>query len=282
MDDLTPPLLTAIREIRWHLLSGHSIKESVGAYFNQHSDELAVRLHELWALKLQGHAGPGRALSSHRAQALWELIERAHLGQPILEPLGALEDDVEAAVAADLDLHVATLPFKALVPLLMFQFPAFALLLIGPLLRDLARYSLALALAFAVAGAQARAEALSTAALRKMAGAKTAGDIEKIRNAFDDLRILRMACDLQLKERSIPTACYQALELEQKWGLSSKSHAARIRVRIDRRCADAARRFQGLASPLSKDVSTKCRTSVARAKELKEYQQSDQHEWRGS
>lgn len=282
MDDLTPALLIAIREIRWHLLAGRSIKESINAYLSTHADEFSVRLHEFWSLKIQGHAPVcGQKFASHRAQALWDLIERAYHGQPILEPLALLEDDVEAAATADLEMHVATLPFKALIPLLLLQFPAFALLLLGPLLRDLTRYSMIFILA-AVGlslAPTAGADTLSSAAFRKISQTRKVRDLDQIRISFEQLRTLRMACEFQLKEGSVPSACYEALELERKWGLSSSSHSTQIRERIDRRCEEAAKKQQGLNGVLPKAVSAFCRTNVTRAKELRDYQQFD---WRGS
>ncbi len=138
MDDLTPPLLTALREVRWQLLSGKSMRDSVAEYVSHHSDPFALKLRELMVLKQQGTldwATQGFANQYHKA--FWNLLARGLSGHPVLEPLSNLEDEVDRAALADLDVHVATLPFKALLPLLFFQFPAFVILLIGPLLREL-------------------------------------------------------------------------------------------------------------------------------------------------
>jgi hypothetical protein len=275
MDSLTPPLLTAIREIRWHLQAGRSIKESVQAYLRSQHDEFSVKLNELWSRKVQGQEPPDIAFANHRAQALWELIDRAYRGQPILEPLTILEDDVEATALSDLELHVATLPFKAMIPLLLLQFPAFAVLLIGPLLRDLMRYSLVFLAVILVSPRSGQAEALSSLTLKKMIKAKNAQDLDQIVRGFDDLRILRMACDLQLKSKTVPASCYQALALEKKWGLSSPAKTAQMRERIDQRCAEAAEKFSGLDGLDRSSLSSSCRLAVARAKELRQY-------WRGS
>ena len=47
--------------------------------------------------------------------------------------------EVEAAAELELQAHVAQLPLKVLLPLLFFQFPAYLLLLLGPVLRELSR-----------------------------------------------------------------------------------------------------------------------------------------------
>ena len=79
--------------------------------------------------------GPGGVY----ARALWDLVDRGLAGEPISSALLALHDEVARAARAELELHVATLPFKMLIPLLLFQFPAHLLLLLGPMLRDLTR-----------------------------------------------------------------------------------------------------------------------------------------------
>lgn len=61
------------------------------------------------------------------------------MGQPVLDHLAALEDEITKAADAELDIHISTLPFKMLIPLLLFQFPAYLVLLLGPALRELTR-----------------------------------------------------------------------------------------------------------------------------------------------
>jgi hypothetical protein len=64
-------------------------------------------------------------------------VERGCNGQPVIEYLEGLEKEIDFASHAELDLHISTLQFKALIPLLLFQFPAYLVLLLGPLLREL-------------------------------------------------------------------------------------------------------------------------------------------------
>lgn len=139
MEDLTPPLLNAIREVRWRLLTGRSMKESVLLYLDTAGDEFAARLREWWALTTQGRAPGDSAFPTHLQKAFLNLLERGLSGQPTLEHLSALESEVEDAAESELELFLAALPFKVLLPLLIFQFPAYLILLLGPLLRDLTR-----------------------------------------------------------------------------------------------------------------------------------------------
>jgi hypothetical protein len=130
----------AVREVRWLMSAGHSMKESVRRYLENSNDEFAADLRERWTLKWQtvsSTRAESKPFVSPYRSAFWELIERGCSGQPVLEALSALEDEIERAANADLDRHVSTLPFKLLPALLLFQFPAFLLLLLGPLWREL-------------------------------------------------------------------------------------------------------------------------------------------------
>jgi hypothetical protein len=137
MEDLTPPLLYAVRELRWQMNAGRAMKEAFQCYLDGKLDPLSLELRRNWVLKQKG--GPIPHLRSHYAQSFWNLVERGLAGQPTHEALGILEAEVQRAAEAELDEHLAALPFKVLIPLLLFQFPAYLLLLLGPALRELNR-----------------------------------------------------------------------------------------------------------------------------------------------
>jgi len=141
MENLTPPLLRALREVRWVMSSGKSMKEAFQTYLEHTQDPLAAHLRQLWIIKSQGGKPNSGAppLPTYLQRAFWDLIERGCAGQPTMEALKALEYEVESRAQAELDDHLATLPFKALLPLLLLQFPAYLILLLGPILRELQR-----------------------------------------------------------------------------------------------------------------------------------------------
>jgi len=143
MENLIPPLLRALRELKWTMNSGKSMNEAFPLYLDRTNDDLASRLRQLWILKNQSvrpHLlSSNELLPTHFQRAFWQLVERGTRGEPTLEALNALETEVEKAAQAELDEHLAVLPFKVLLPLLLFQFPAYLLLLLGPLLRELQR-----------------------------------------------------------------------------------------------------------------------------------------------
>lgn len=141
MESLTPPLLHALREIKWLINSGKPMKEAFQNYLERTHDPFSAHLREYWILKWQSGRteAPLKPLPTYYQKTFWNLIERGCAGQPTLEALAALEIEVESAAAMELDEHLAALPFKVLIPLLLFQFPAYLLLLLGPLLRELGR-----------------------------------------------------------------------------------------------------------------------------------------------
>lgn len=139
MEDLTPPLLTAVREIRWRISSGRSMREAMRMHLDRTHNSFAQTLREWWTLKAQGRPAGLEKFKTHYQRAFLSLVDRGCAGQPTLEHLTALETEIERAAESELELHVATLPFKMLVPLLLFQFPAYLILLLGPVLRELTR-----------------------------------------------------------------------------------------------------------------------------------------------
>ncbi len=138
MEHVTPPILTAVRELRWQLLSGKATKNAAQEYLTTHNDGFSRKIRELLLLREQNTL-ESRPKPFHNPYhvAFWDLLQRGLDGHPIVEPLSGLETEIERAAELDMEAHIATLPFKALLPLMFFQFPAFLLLLVVPLLRDL-------------------------------------------------------------------------------------------------------------------------------------------------
>jgi hypothetical protein len=70
-------------------------------------------------------------------QSLFHVLGQGLKGQPIHAALQDLEREFEAAAKDDVERHLQLLPLKVLLPLLLLQFPAFLLILLGPILTDL-------------------------------------------------------------------------------------------------------------------------------------------------
>ena len=117
------------------------MRESLRVYLEHEATPFAQLLREWWTLRNQGRPTIEieRRFTTHLQKAFLHLVERGLQGQPTLEHLHTLEKEIEMAAQLELEMHLTTLPFKVLLPLLLFQFPAYLILLLGPLLRDLNR-----------------------------------------------------------------------------------------------------------------------------------------------
>ncbi|MCC7403463.1 MAG: hypothetical protein IT288_03615 [Bdellovibrionales bacterium] len=139
MEGLAPPL-KFILFLRLEIENGNSIRVGLDRYLDRHSGDEMSSLLERWLGQREAWGTAG--LRTHRGWTVWrqsviEVLERGLVGEAILESLGVLEIEVGEAAQAQLENDVSSLPFQALVPVLMFQFPAFMMLLVGPLLQDL-------------------------------------------------------------------------------------------------------------------------------------------------
>jgi hypothetical protein len=141
MEGLAPPLKCLI-EIQSTMSNGESVRQGLMQYLQSASpkDGFATEVRTFLHLWEQGRDWRAR-IASHVAspyrRALLELIASALAGQSILPQLADLKVDMTEACEQDIRHHLELLPLKMLIPLLIFQFPAFLLLLFGPLLRNL-------------------------------------------------------------------------------------------------------------------------------------------------
>jgi hypothetical protein len=138
MENMIPPVLSAVRTVAWLIGSGRSMNEALRLYLQSHEDPFASKIRDLHMALKTGHDIKSD-FSSPWQNAFWDLAVRGCNGQPVLEALRGLEDEVEQAAQAELNDHISTLPFKVMLPLLLFLFPAYLLVLIGPLMRDLSQ-----------------------------------------------------------------------------------------------------------------------------------------------
>ena len=68
---------------------------------------------------------------------LFSILAAGVQGQAILTRLKELRTEIEAQLELDMKAHVESLPMKMLIPLLLCMFPAFLVLLLGPITRNL-------------------------------------------------------------------------------------------------------------------------------------------------
>lgn len=137
MEDLAPPY-HFILELIYDLESGGSVRTSVKKYLETHNNSFCLFLKQ-WLNKQQLDGATlliPKAMSSYQ-KAIWDLLELSQQGASLMVPLYELEKELRFVCEEQLEQHLALLPYKLMIPLLFFQFPALLLLLMGPLIGQL-------------------------------------------------------------------------------------------------------------------------------------------------
>jgi hypothetical protein len=133
------PTLGLILSVRYSIDRGDTVRLALRHYLRHHDDELSRLVAQLFSLKerSQDTAGFKATVKSRYARAVLEVLERGFQGEAILQSLLLLEEEVRSSCQIELEEWSSLLPLKALIPLLLLQFPALLMLLFGPLLRQM-------------------------------------------------------------------------------------------------------------------------------------------------
>ena len=138
MENIAPPLICVL-EIQSSLANGESIRSGFLKYTNSVHDSFSDLCRKFlfawdrgqnWSDLIQNEP------SSYR-RILLELIASGMSGMSIQSQLKELQSEIERGMELEIKRHIELLPLKLMVPLLLFQFPAFLLLLFGPILNQL-------------------------------------------------------------------------------------------------------------------------------------------------
>ncbi len=140
MESLAPPLEVLLL-LRLHLESGESLRLGLKEISQLQQNEFLEVLQE-WLLCLeQGLCTDDliRDLKSPYRRELLRVLELGLQGEPILRRLEELELEMLEASQDEIERFLQKLPVFSLIPVLFLQFPAFILLLMGPILIQLLR-----------------------------------------------------------------------------------------------------------------------------------------------
>ena len=137
MVGLAPPL-KAVLEIRLLIENGNSVSQSIQIYSQSSSEDLFAKEIGVWLFaQSTGREYQNKIFNTFYRRRLLEVLTYGLKGEPILSALSALEEDLIFMCHENLEQHIQKLPLISLIPLLLFQFPAFFMLLVGPLLLNL-------------------------------------------------------------------------------------------------------------------------------------------------
>lgn len=138
MENLAPPL-DLLLNIKMKLSNGESLRMALQnylseeneafrktttswLYFKTHNDLEAIRIYQ--------------SIKSPYRKILLDILWTGLQGNSILIRLEELEKDLVQACKMEIEKKIQVLPIKVLIPLLLFQFPAFLILLLGPIFRN--------------------------------------------------------------------------------------------------------------------------------------------------
>jgi hypothetical protein len=267
MEDLAPPL-SVVLQIVLAMENGHSFRESMRQMLTQTTRS---RFHEClkeWVVRKSHNQSSHNLIRSEKSiyrRALLDLFERGWDGEPILEPLQSLRIEIQGAANAELDYFVATLPFRVMLPLLLLQFPAYLLLLLGPLMTDLFRLM--------------KQSLVVLSLLSHLLAAHSANDVAKVKAQYEDILQSQRICKVQSSQDVVPDACFRALARGKIWGLYTDEQYKELEKKWERQCERVARagifsRDNRLQVRLD-DLSPPCRATVQRARDIQSYRFSD-------
>lgn len=138
MDYLAPPL-NAVLQIQLKIKNGLSVQSAIQSYIKDFPDcSLAIQMG-LWlfCLKTGKHFAQSTLMKKSYRKTLLDILYRGIKGEPILDVLQEFEEELKIVALQDLEQQIQKLPFISLIPLFLFQVPAFFLLLLAPLLLEL-------------------------------------------------------------------------------------------------------------------------------------------------
>jgi hypothetical protein len=136
MESLAPPV-KLILQLRFSIEKGESVRNAIQEYLQMNEDEFSIKISSCLILSSQGRS-IDHILSSEKSsvrKGVLLLVQKGLKGEPIYTQLLALEQESIEQMNQEIESYLAVLPFKMMIPVLLFQFPAFLILLFGPLLK---------------------------------------------------------------------------------------------------------------------------------------------------
>lgn len=137
MEDLNPTL-RLIMSLREGLERGESLRHSLEQFIQHERGELVSRLQKWWFHHNRHHGQETEGFSISQ-QAVLLILERGLQGETIGPALIHLEREVAEKCELEAEEFAQTLSLKCLVPLLLLIFPAYLIILLGPLVEELLR-----------------------------------------------------------------------------------------------------------------------------------------------
>lgn len=136
------PTLELILHVKSGIESGSSARTALIEYCQKYHGTWSQRISK-WMMKREAGGQSAKIIMETcphpLQQSIMRLLDRAMRGEPIYQALVQMEAEIIEKGENEIELFLQTLPLKMLLPLLFLYFPAFLILLLGPLLMEITR-----------------------------------------------------------------------------------------------------------------------------------------------
>lgn len=129
------PSISFLKTFIKELEKGSAVSQSIRRACEQENTPLSTEIL-MWSLDFQQKGDGGLLWSpqSHYQLSFKELLKQGLQGAPVYQPLLDLENEMLIEFEIQWKSHLETLPVKLSIPMLFFFFPAYVVLLFGPLI----------------------------------------------------------------------------------------------------------------------------------------------------
>lgn len=135
MEDLSF-LLKLCLHVRVSIEGGEALRVSLLRFADLEDSILHLKLKQ-WLVHFDQAGGLNCAekfFTSHHIQVFLEIISQGLVGHSIYERVKTIEEEIIEVCKDEFQRELDKLPYVLMVPLLLFMFPAYLLLLLGPIL----------------------------------------------------------------------------------------------------------------------------------------------------
>ena len=126
------PSLSFVRDFSTGLEQGLSVLESFEQSLAKENNQFTLKMSLWWSYEKNGVQNQVQ-FKTHYQKHLIEIIRNGLLGAPIYDHLCHLESEMNKEFDRQWKAYLESLPLKLSIPLLIFFFPSYIILLFGPL-----------------------------------------------------------------------------------------------------------------------------------------------------
>jgi hypothetical protein len=134
MENLKDLLLFTLR-MRASMECGEALRPAMTHYLAKQNNSFGSKCTE-WLFLFDQTGKNSNIFVSHTAQILFAILADGLSGHSIYDRLVGFEEELLDQIENEIQRKMDTLPYILMVPLLLFMFPAYLILILGPVLNS--------------------------------------------------------------------------------------------------------------------------------------------------